>query len=633
MGKKHCAAINCSNNSKAFPNLHFFRFPKEETRCRRWIINTRREDLLDKTAVYCYGNLTLCEKHFEDVNFMNANTRNRITKQAVPTLFDLPNEPKRLTLKRSLPKKTTQHEDQKRAKKKKVKIEETQSYIHQLKKRPGRKSLYGKSQEVLLLKRALHAKNQALRVLRKKEEKKKKLNGFDPMSIIKGASRYLSPNEISLLSFQLSRYRKRKCNDDFKMLALSLKFKSSSCYKELHKQLKFPNPRTLDRWTSHYIVNDGFDDAMLKNLEQKVQSIPVENRVCVLLMDEMSIKQNAQYNRHSDQIIGICNENGKLIFTNTATVFMISGLRSKWRHGVGYFMTENGLKGGTIKDNLIKCIGLMQKIGLRILAITADQGSNFCKALAQLGISIKRPFFMVNNEKVFVLHDPPHLWKSTRNCLINNDILTSDGLVSWKHFENLFQIESSKSLRMCPKLREAHINLPKFGGKMKVNLATQLLSHSVSTALNSLISMKELPESAQPTSIFCAKFNKIVDIMNSSQKSGATPFKSALELNSDSFYEIDTALEWIKGWKIINSDGKCVNDKFRFVDGLLLSLTSMKEILLHLIEERNWKYLLTRRLCQDPLEHFFGAIRQRGGFCKNPTSIAFKQAFRMVNLN
>ena len=45
--------------------------------------------------------------------------------------------------------------------------------------------------------------------------------------------------------------------------------------------------------------------------------------------------------------------------------------------------------------------------------------------------------------------------------------------------------------------------------------------------------------------------------------------------------------------------------------------------------------LLTQRICQDPLENFFGCQRQRGGTHDNPTSAEFEknmQALRVVNL-
>ena len=48
----HCSAINCINSSKSC-NLSFFRVPKDPQRCKRWIQNSRRQDLIGKDPEYC----------------------------------------------------------------------------------------------------------------------------------------------------------------------------------------------------------------------------------------------------------------------------------------------------------------------------------------------------------------------------------------------------------------------------------------------------------------------------------------------------------------------------------------------------------------------------------------------------
>ena len=47
----------------------------------------------------------------------------------------------------------------------------------------------------------------------------------------------------------------------------------------------------------------------------------------------------------------------------------------------------------------------------------------------------------------------------------------------------------------------------------------------------------------------------------------------------------------------------------------------------HLQEKHAFKFLLTRRLNTDPLENFFGSIRQQGGNSDSPTPIQFTRTF------
>ncbi|XP_005097051.1 zinc finger protein 658B [Aplysia californica] len=94
-----CSAVNCNNERYRRPDLSFFRFPKDKVRCRKWVVNCRRQDLLGKSPESLSIGNVLCSEHFEDSEFMNSVRRNRLNRNntAVPTLFNLnvPNHPRR----------------------------------------------------------------------------------------------------------------------------------------------------------------------------------------------------------------------------------------------------------------------------------------------------------------------------------------------------------------------------------------------------------------------------------------------------------------------------------------------------------------------------------------------------------
>ncbi len=48
------------------------------------------------------------------------------------------------------------------------------------------------------------------------------------------------------------------------------------------------------------------------------------------------------------------------------------------------------------------------------------------------------------------------------------------------------------------------------------------------------------------------------------------------------------------------------------------------------MKEESLDFLLTRRLNQDPLENFFGTIRQQGGNSDTPTPLQFTRAFKKL---
>lgn len=41
-------------------------------------------------------------------------------------------------------------------------------------------------------------------------------------------------------------------------------------------------------------------------------------------------------------------------------------------------------------------------------------------------------------------------------------------------------------------------------------------------------------------------------------------------------------------------------------------------------------FLMTNRLCQDPIENLFSIFRQKGGYCKNPTCRTLRCSFASV---
>ena len=96
----YCAACAC-HNSRRNCKLSMFRFPKEEERCKKWIQNTKRDDLrkLPLHKLYTYE---LCSDHFESSQFTNVEKKNRLIPDAIPTLFNVPNPPPKITPSRPL---------------------------------------------------------------------------------------------------------------------------------------------------------------------------------------------------------------------------------------------------------------------------------------------------------------------------------------------------------------------------------------------------------------------------------------------------------------------------------------------------------------------------------------------------
>ena len=74
------------------------------SRCQQWVINCRRADLDNKSSSSLFRGFVLCEKHFEKSCIKRHEKRDTLKKGSIPTIFDIPNHPKRLKTSRPSPK-------------------------------------------------------------------------------------------------------------------------------------------------------------------------------------------------------------------------------------------------------------------------------------------------------------------------------------------------------------------------------------------------------------------------------------------------------------------------------------------------------------------------------------------------
>ena len=244
----------------------------------------------------------------------------------------------------------------------------------------------------------------------------------------------------------------------------------------------------------------------------------------------MVLKTALVYNHGLDEIEGFedLHEIGSSHFiADHALVFMVRGLFSKWKQPVGYFLTAGTVKPEILQQLTKTCIDKLVEIGLHTQVLICDQGSNNRSFLQKLEmVSIEKPFMMHNNKKVFVMYDPPHLLKNVRNNLIKSNYKYGDVDIKWDYVVDFYNSDKSMSIRIAPKLTDKHITLPPFA-TMTVNLAAQILSHSVAAGINTLCSLGELPEEASATAEFIETFDQLFDTFNSAHSKISHKYKHA----------------------------------------------------------------------------------------------------------
>lgn len=496
------------------------------------------------------------------------------------------------------------------------------------------------------LRRKLHAaivntsrfKHTYLRLQQKYKEKMSKCVP-NVKAVIQGVAKYLSGDCLNFVTHQLKmsdRHPKgRRYSIDIRLQALAIYNSGPKAYKYLAKIFALPSKASLCKWLQSMKCTPGFHDETFSALKERMKYMPLHDRACSLIIDEISLKCNLQYDRHADHVVGyddkgpgFCRSQAK---ATSALVFMLRGTATNWSQPVGYVFTSSACKASDIKQLLLRCLSECVKTGAIVNVVISDQGPNFQQLTNLLGVTIEKPYFMYEDRKYFYMYDTPHLMKSVRNNLEKHNIsFDKNKTATWDVIKNCYEIDKKQRFRLVPKLTDNHIYLPQFT-RMKVKYATQVFSKSLAAALETHASI--LGKLSLQTAEFLAKFDDIFDTMNSCCRHAMKPLQSAISDDSNHLAFIKRSIKWIRKTKVTDKTNKDITNIVKCLKGWQLSLNVIKHLWPVLKHKCGFKFLLTRRLNTDPLENLFSSIRQRGGNCTTPTPWNFARIYKQVSCN
>ena len=361
---------------------------------------------------------------------------------------------------------------------------------------PRKKKLYDR----------IRTRESALCKLRKKYKTKKmeEVCHLERNPLIRTLSSSLNVHTSVLLSSFLRNVKHkpkgRRWSLEDKVLAISLLKRSSKCYTFLRSLLPLPSRRSLQTILNTVRFRTGINAHVFNTLKLTLQTMPDADRVCCLMFDEMSIRDNLHFNQKFDCIEGFEDhgEHGRTHrHANHALVFMLRGLRKKWKQPVAYYLIHGSTNGPLLATFLKDVLDACHDAGVEVVATVCDMAANNVSALNKLGVTEMSPFFTHKHQEIAAIFDPPHLLKCTRNLFLKYDVanveydITVDGeqltgTAKWDDISELYGVDKRNVYRLLPKLTERHIK-PVGRNVMKVNLAAQVMSSSVAAAFNALV--------------------------------------------------------------------------------------------------------------------------------------------------
>jgi len=291
---------------------------------------------------------------------------------------------------------------------------------------------------------------------------------------------------------------------------------------------------------------------------------------------------------------------------------------------------------GSQKAELTKyALNLLKDTGVNVVSLTFDGCSSNVTMARLLGCNFNIKTINTQFEDVVVFFDPAHMVKLIRNTFGKKTFLDGDGnIIDFNFIQQLFTLQETEGCHLANKLRKNHIFF--FKHKMKVKLATQLLSQSVADALkfcNYTLKLKEFSE-VDGTVKFIEIFNAGFDILNSRSIRYIGNKKALCDDNYQDIFEFTKLItNYIKGLKVKDKD-KFVpildsNRKIGFL-GFIVCLQSLLRLHSNLIKSGKLEHLKMYKISQDHFEIFFGIVRSLGGYNNNPTCRKFQSAYKKV---
>ena len=423
----------------------------------------------------------------------------------------------------------------------------------------------------------------------------------------------------------------RRYSPELKSLAISIYHASGKAYKLLTKLFILPSKSSLRRYISKIPTSPGFSQGAINIIKSKVAQMDEKEKLVTLCMDEMSLKTHLYYDIAADKIVGL-EDYGSGYRTNKVStsglVFLVRSITGGWKQPLGYALVNGACPREEMEMLMKEAIDKLEGIGLTVVVVISDMGSNFQSLANHLNITPENPWFIHNNQKYFVMFDPPHLLKCVRNNLMKYPFKFGMYTASWKDIEKFYNNDNTLTIRTAPKLTEKHLH-PNGFSKMKVKYATQVFSHTVAAAICTYVSTEKLPPSASGTAELLSMFDSLFDCVNSSTIHSTKKMKCAMSNATSHQGFLKEAIKFIMSIEVL--DGvNIVTGRIKCLKGWLVTLNAILQIWEHLKTMHDFNFLLTRRLNTDPIENFFGAIRQQGGNSDSPTTIQFCRAYRKL---
>lgn len=217
---------------------------------------------------------------------------------------------------------------------------------------------------------------------------------------------------------------------------LSLSMKSASAYDELRdsKVLTLPSRRTLRDYKNAIRPSVGFNPEVIQELKRTTANLKGCQRFIVLSFDEVKIRENLVYDKHTNELIGFVDLGDPSLNYSTfkdiddlathCLVYYVRGIACDLKYALAYFATK-GVTASQTMPTFWKAVSVLElECTLKVIAAVSDGASpnrlfyRMHKGMDGVeSMVVYRTKNLFADRYIFFFADAPHLMKTFRNSL------------------------------------------------------------------------------------------------------------------------------------------------------------------------------------------------------------------------
>ena len=191
---------------------------------------------------------------------------------------------------------------------------------------------------------------------------------------------------------------------------------------------------------------------LLKAVTARLETEGPLAKYATLGFDAMSLSEALRYHEHLDKIVGYedvgtAGRTNKV--ANQGLVAVLRGIQGSWKLPIAYYLIRDNPSQARFDVIIKECVVAAEAAGVIVKVLTCDQEKTQWAALCKAGVSPDNPLIPhpVTSQPIFVIPDPPHSLKNTRNALMKNDILFAPRqFARWEDFQRLYLFRKQRNI-------------------------------------------------------------------------------------------------------------------------------------------------------------------------------------------